>query len=54
LGTREKNGKKPKSDIERITRIDGKLILKGAEDGIEGERNGLGWTLAISEGTLDR
>ena len=28
---------------------DGKLILQGAEDGVEGVRDGLGWTLAISE-----
>ena len=37
--------------IERSETIDGKLILQGAEDGIEGVRDGLGWTIAISEGT---
>jgi hypothetical protein len=35
--------------IERIERVDGKLILQGAEDGIEGVRDGLGWSMAISE-----
>ena len=39
------------SEIERMERIDGKLMLQGAEDGIEGVRDGLGWTLAISEDT---
>ena len=37
--------------IERMERIDGKLILQGAEDGIEGVRDGLGWSLAIAEDT---
>ena len=31
--------------------IDGKLILQGAEDGYEKMRDGLGWTIAISEET---
>jgi hypothetical protein len=35
--------------IERMERVDGKLIIQGAEDGIEGVRDGLGWTLAIAE-----
>ena len=37
--------------IERMERVDGKLILQGAEDGIEGVRDGLGWSLAIAEET---
>jgi hypothetical protein len=37
--------------IERMERVDGKLILQGAEDGIEDVRDGLGWTLAIAEDT---
>jgi hypothetical protein len=37
--------------IERVERIDGKLILQGAEDGVENVRDGLGWTAAISEAT---
>ncbi len=31
--------------------MDGKLILQGAEDGYEKMRDGLGWTMAISEAT---
>jgi hypothetical protein len=41
-------GKEPTS-IERIERIEGKLILQGAEPGIENVHDGLGWTAAISE-----
>ncbi len=41
----------PGSVIERMERVDGKLILQGAEDGYESVRDGLGWTIAISEGT---
>jgi hypothetical protein len=43
-------GRKPTA-IERIERIDGKLILQGAEDGVENVRDGLGWTATISETT---
>jgi len=39
------------TDIERMERVDGKLILQGAEDGVENVRDGLGWTFAISEET---
>jgi hypothetical protein len=39
------------TDIERMERVDGKLILQGAEDGVENVRDGLGWTVAISEET---
>ena len=39
------------SRIERMEQVDGKLILQGAEDGIEGVRDGVGWTIAISETT---
>jgi hypothetical protein len=35
--------------IERSDRLDNKIILQGAEDGVEGVRDGLGWTIAISE-----
>jgi len=43
-------GRKP-TQIERMERVDGKLILQGAEDGVENVRDGLGWTAAISETT---
>lgn len=37
--------------IKRMEHIDGKLILQGADDGIENVRDGVGWTAAISEET---
>lgn len=40
---------RPPSPIERMETVDGKLILQGAEDGYEKSRDGLGWTLAISQ-----
>lgn len=39
------------SAIERSETVDGKLMLQGAEDGIEGVRDGVGWTIAISQDT---
>lgn len=39
------------SQIERSETVDGKLMLQGAEDGVEGVRDGLGWTLAIAQET---
>jgi hypothetical protein len=39
------------SDIEHSETIDGKLILQGAEDGVEGVRDGVGWSIAISAAT---
>jgi len=39
----------PATTIERQEVVDGKLILQGAEDGYEKMRDGLGWTMAISE-----
>jgi hypothetical protein len=42
-------GDVPDTTIERSERVDGKLILQGAEDGYEKMRDGLGWTLAIAE-----
>ena len=37
------------SEIERSEVVDGKLMLQGAEDGIETIRDGLGWTLSIGQ-----
>jgi len=37
------------SEIERSEVVDGKLMLQGAEDGIENVRDGLGWTLSIGQ-----
>ena len=43
------DGRKNTSPIVNFEKIDGKLILQGAEDGVEGVRDGLGWSLAIDE-----
>ena len=45
------DGSKRSTTIENFEKIDGKLIIQGAEDGIEGVRDGVGWSLAISEET---
>jgi hypothetical protein len=45
------DGSKKSSTIENSEKIDGKVIIQGAEDGIEGVRDGLGWSLAIDEET---
>jgi hypothetical protein len=47
----KESGIKRKSKIERVEHLDGKLILQGAEEGVEGVRDGLGWSIAISEET---
>jgi len=41
-------GRQPTS-IKEMERIEGKLILQGAEQGADKVRDGLGWTAAISE-----
>jgi hypothetical protein len=43
--------KTPATTIERQEVVDGKLILQGAEDGYQKMRDGLGWTMVISETT---
>ena len=35
--------------IERSEHIDGKLVLQGADDGIEGVRDGLAWSMVIDD-----
>jgi hypothetical protein len=45
------SGSENTSAIENIERVDGKLILQGAEDGQKDIRDGTGWTIAISEET---
>ena len=37
--------------IERLEHLDGKLILQGADNGIEGVPDGNGWTMVIEEDT---
>jgi hypothetical protein len=47
---RENEGKRS-SDINRMERLGGKLILQGADEGIQEVRDSVGWTAAISEQT---
>ncbi len=42
-------GVQRKTPIEYSERLDGRLILQGADDGIEGVRDGLAWSMAIDE-----
>ena len=37
--------------VERVEHLDGKLILQGADDGVEDVRDGLAWSMSISEDT---
>lgn len=37
-----------RSKIKRIEKVENKLILQGAEDGVEGVNDGIGWSIAIS------
>lgn len=37
------------STIRLVSEVDEKLILQGAEDGVEGVRDGLGWSAAITQ-----
>ena len=39
------------SKIQSAATIDGKLFLQGADDGVEGIRDGLAWSVAIDENT---
>jgi hypothetical protein len=48
ISARFANGKRS-SEIERTESVDGKLMLQGVEDGRETERDGIGWTLSITE-----
>jgi hypothetical protein len=45
----QSSGSKRSTTIKNSEHVDGKLILLGAEDGIEGVRDGVGWSLAIAE-----
>lgn len=40
-----------RSRIQKITHVENKIILLGAEDGIEGVDDGVGWAAAISRDT---
>lgn len=45
------DGRQRSTTIENFEKIDGKLIIQGAEDGIEGVRDGVGWSAAIAQET---
>jgi hypothetical protein len=45
------DGKKRDTPVERSEVLDGKWILQGADDGYEDIRDGLGWSMAISQET---
>jgi hypothetical protein len=45
------NENKRSSKIKSMDFIDSKLFLQGAEDGIEGVRDGLAWSMSISQDT---
>lgn len=50
IGPAAADDETPATAIERQEVVDGKLILQGAEDGYQKMRDGLGWTIAISDG----
>ena len=43
------DGAQRSSGISSVNHLDGKLILQGVQDGVEGVRDGVGWTMAIAE-----
>jgi hypothetical protein len=43
--------RKKTSEIKRIERLGGKLILQGADEGVDKKREGVSWTASISETT---
>ncbi|MGD2076390.1 MAG: hypothetical protein PVI91_09065 [Gammaproteobacteria bacterium] len=51
ISSERSDGSRRISQIERHEIVDGKLMLQGAEDGVEDVRDGLGWTLSIAQET---
>ena len=45
------SGNKRTSTIKSMEFLDNKLFLQGADDGIEGVRDGLAWSMAITQDT---
>ena len=45
------SGTAAQTPIERVEHLDGKLVLQGADDGIEDVRDGIAWTMVIAEDT---
>jgi hypothetical protein len=51
ITTTKARGNQRTSKIENKKQVDGKLIVQGAEDGAEGVKDGLGWSIAINDTT---
>ena len=51
ISATHESGDKRTTEIMHMGLIDGKLILQGMEDGQEGVRDGLGWSMAIAQET---
>ena len=49
LGATTADGAQRTTPIERSELIDGKFVVQGADDGVEGVRDGLAWSMAIDE-----
>ncbi len=49
LSATRESGSERQTKIERAEQLDGRLILQGADDGVEGVRDGLAWSMAIDE-----
>lgn len=45
------SGSSSTTTIERVEHLDGKLMLQGADDGIQDVRDGAGWTMSVNEAT---
>jgi hypothetical protein len=45
------SGTAAKTPVERVEHLDGKLVLQGADDGIDEVRDGTAWTMVIAEDT---
>jgi len=54
IATAGSAGDERKTDIERVEKVDGKLMLQGAEDGREGGApDGIGWSMSVVEDSGD-
>ena len=51
ISSTPESGRDSTTPIERSEILDGKLVLQGADDGVEDVRDGLGWTISINEET---
>ena len=49
MGIAPGQGERPPSMILSSVTIDGKLFLQGADDGVEGIRDGLAWSISIDQ-----